>query len=61
MFLKPMKLNDQFVDFSKQDMDRLLKERYDVYWRQIVNAAISVDRVEDIPPNSNKAYRLSYV
>ena len=56
-----MKLNDQFVDFSKQDMNRLLKENYDEYWKQTVNAAISVDRVEDIPANSKKAYRISYV
>ena len=56
-----MKLNNQFVDFSKQDMDRLLKAKYDAYWTKTVNSAIPVDRVEDIPSNSDKAYRISYL
>ena len=55
-----IKLNDEFVDFTKKDMRSLMKEPYDAAWIETVNKATLVTTLKDVPANAPGAYKILY-
>ena len=58
--MRSIKLNDAFVDFSKQDMNKLMKDEYDANWRSIIDQAKTVSSLNEIPPNSPESFKILY-
>ena len=59
-FLKGIKKNEEFVEFTKMDLQYLLKQNFDPMWIRTVNEAIEVPSVELIPRSSTKSYKIFY-
>lgn len=59
-YLRSIKLNDKFIDFSKQNMDNLMKDTYDAYWRTTIDQAKVVSSLNEIPPNSPASFKIFY-
>lgn len=58
--MRSIKLNDAFVDFSKQDMNKLMKDEYDANWRSIIVKLKTVSSLNEIPPNSPESFKILY-
>lgn len=59
-FLKGIKKNEEFVEFTKMDLQFLLKQNFDPLWIRTVNEATEVASVAAIPRSSSKSYKLFY-
>ena len=59
-FLKGIKKNEEFVEFTKMDLQFLRKQNFDPMWIRTVNEATEVTSVAAIPRSSPKSYKIFY-
>lgn len=59
-FLRGIKKNDRFVEFTKKDLSYLLKENFDSLWLKAIEEARLVTSLDAIPSSSSTAYKMYY-
>ena len=59
-FLRGIKKNDRFVEFTKKDLSYLLKENFDSLWLKAIEEARLVTSLDAIPSSSSNAYKMYY-
>lgn len=59
-FLRGIKKNDRFVEFTKKDMNYLLKANFDALWVKEIENAKLITSIDAIPASSSTAYKMYY-
>ena len=59
-FLKEIQKNDQFVEFTKMDLNYLLKSNFDALWLETINKAIEIASISQIPDHNSNSYKIYY-
>ena len=59
-FLKRIQKNEQFIPFTKMDLSYLLKDNFDVYWKDIIEKATLVKDVRMVPSHSSESFKVLY-
>ena len=59
-YLRSIKKNDQYVEFTKKDLSYLLKDSFDALWLKEFEKAQLVRNVDLIPPSSSGSFKVLY-
>ena len=59
-FLKGIQKNEQFIPFTKMDLSYLLKDNFDVYWKDVIEKATLVKDVRMVPAQSSESFKVLY-